>query len=71
VIGWGQRSKDEKEGDTLNARDGLVREAERLSRFAVIARYPGIAPPLDGAEYDQAIATADRVVRWAVEFISA
>ena len=48
-----------------------VREAERLSRFAVIVRYPGIAPPLDGSEYDQAIATADRVVRWAGEFISA
>jgi HEPN domain-containing protein len=49
----------------------FVQEAERLSRFAVIVRYPGIAPPVDGEEYNRAIATADRVVRWAVEFISA
>ncbi|MBC8232401.1 HEPN domain-containing protein [bacterium] len=41
-----------------------VRQAERLTRFAVLARYPGIAPPINREEYEEALALAERVVRW-------
>ena len=44
-----------------------VRQAERLTRFAVLARYPGIAPPINPVEYEEAIALAEKVVRWGEE----
>lgn len=44
---------------------GPLREAERLTRFAVSTRYPGIAPPVDEEEYQQALTIAEEVVLWA------
>ena len=42
-----------------------VREAGRLTRFAVVTRYPGIAEPVTREEYDRAVAIAEVVVHWA------
>lgn len=42
-----------------------VREAGRLSRFAVVARYPGAAEPVTDEEYHRAVAIAETVVDWA------
>lgn len=44
-----------------------IRQAERLTRFAVFARYPGLAPPTSREEYREALALAEAVVRWAEE----
>jgi len=44
-----------------------VRQAERLTKFAVLARYPGIAPPINREEYEEAIALAEKIVRWGEE----
>lgn len=57
---------------TLLERAGLeipesVRQAERLTRFAVFTRYPGLAPPISLAEYQEALALAEAVVHWAEE----
>jgi HEPN domain-containing protein len=46
-----------------------VREAEVLTRFAILTRYPGLAPPVKREEYEQAIVLAEEVVRWAEELI--
>ena len=46
-----------------------IREAERLTRFAVFDRYPGIAPEITQDEYHDALSTAEAVVRWAEEAI--
>jgi HEPN domain-containing protein len=32
-----------------------VRQAERLTRFAVFTRYPGVAPPIRPEEYTEAM----------------
>lgn len=42
-----------------------VREAGRLTRFSVIARYPSVAEPVTEQEYQQAVAIAEAVVEWA------
>ena len=42
-----------------------IRQAERLTRFAVIARYPGMAPPTTLDEYNEALSLAENLVRWA------
>lgn len=44
-----------------------VREAGRLTRFAVETRYPGLSEPVTQEEYEKAIAIADDVVKWAEE----
>jgi HEPN domain-containing protein len=44
---------------------GSVRQAERLTPFAVETRYPGTAPPVKEAEYQEAVRMANEVVRWA------
>jgi len=41
-----------------------VRQAERLTRFAVFTRYPGIAAPISQEEYAEALGVAGEVVRW-------
>ena len=46
-----------------------IREAEALTRFAILTRYPGLAPPVKREEYERAIVLADQVVRWAEELI--
>ncbi len=42
-----------------------VREAPRLTRFAVETRYPNLDEPVTQEEYEGAVAIADAVVRWA------
>ena len=42
-----------------------IRQAERLTQFAVEARYPGTAPPVGEEKYQEAVKLADEVVRWA------
>jgi HEPN domain-containing protein len=42
-----------------------IRHAERLTRFAVFTRYPGIAPPILQEEYTEAVRLAGEVLQWA------
>jgi HEPN domain-containing protein len=42
-----------------------IRQAERLTPFAVEMRYPGAAPPVEEEKYREAIELAGEVVRWA------
>ncbi|HXG17921.1 MAG TPA: HEPN domain-containing protein [Methylomirabilota bacterium] len=42
-----------------------VRQAESLTRYAVVTRYPGLTEPVTEAHYQEAVANADVVVRWA------
>jgi HEPN domain-containing protein len=42
-----------------------IRNAEELTRYAVMARYPGLAEPVTEAQYEEAMATAEAVVQWA------
>lgn len=44
-----------------------IREAERLTEFAISTRYPGLSPPVSQEAYDQALAIAEAVVCWAEE----
>ena len=39
-----------------------VREAGRLTRFAVVTRYPGIAEPVTQEEYERAVAIAATIL---------
>ncbi len=50
---------------------GTVKQAERLTRFAVFTRYPGISPPVTQEEYEEAVSLAEAVVRWAEEVVEA
>ena len=47
-----------------------VKEAARLTRYAVTTRYPGVAEPVTEEEYTQAVAIAREVLQWAEEVIS-
>lgn len=47
-----------------------VREAEKLTRFAVLTRYPGLMSPIKPEEYKQAMVVAKQVVQWAKSLIS-
>ncbi len=42
-----------------------VREAGRLTRFAVIARYPAVSEPVTDEDYRRALGIAEAVVEWA------
>ncbi len=42
-----------------------VREADELTPFAVVMRYPGFAAPITKREHRRAIRIAERVLRWA------
>lgn len=42
-----------------------IREAAKLTKFAVVTRYPGTAPAISQKEYEEAVRIAKRVVRWA------
>ena len=55
-----------KKGHSIS---GEIREAGRLTRFAVETRYPGLSEPVTQDEYKKAIAIADIVVRWAEEIL--
>lgn len=45
----------------------VVRRAARLTPYAVDTRYPSIEQPVSEHEYQEAIAIAEAVVRWAEE----
>jgi len=51
----------EKQGESVPAE---VREAARLTDYAVEARYPGLAEPMTRKEYETAVALAERVLNW-------
>lgn len=46
-----------------------VKEVGRLTRFAVVTRYPGITEPVTEEEYNRAVTIAETVVKWAEEQI--
>jgi hypothetical protein len=46
-----------------------VRQAERLTRFAVFTRYPGIASAIRQEEYKEALAVAGDVVQWVASLL--
>jgi HEPN domain-containing protein len=46
-----------------------VRQGVRLTRYAVITRYPGLSEPVGREEYEEAVSIAAEVVRWAEEII--
>ena len=52
----------EEAGEIIPA---TIREAEGLTRYAVVTRYPGLAEPVTEVQYGEAIAAAEAVVRWA------
>lgn len=56
----------EERGEALRPQ---IKEAARLTRFAVATRYPGLDEPVTQEEYERALATAETVVRWAEEEI--
>ena len=41
-----------------------VKPAERLTRFAVFTRYPGIASPIRPGELIEAVRIAEEVIQW-------
>ena len=41
-----------------------VRKAALLTDYAVVTRYPGLAEPVTEEEYEEAVALAERVVKW-------
>ena len=47
-----------------------VREAEELTRYAVVTRYPGFAEPVTEAQYEEAVAIAEAVVQWVANRLS-
>lgn len=44
-----------------------IKEAGRLTRFAVASRYPGLEEPVTSKEYKKAVAIAESVLHWAEE----
>jgi HEPN domain-containing protein len=46
-----------------------IRQAARLTRYAVATRYPGLSEPVTREEYEEAVNIAEEVVRWAQEMI--
>jgi HEPN domain-containing protein len=46
-----------------------VRQAENLTRYAVVTRYPGLTEPVTEGHYEQAVATAAVVIHWAEKII--
>ncbi len=47
-----------------------VKAASRLTRFAVVTRYPGITEPIVREEYKRAVRIAEKVLRWAEKLIA-
>lgn len=48
-----------------------VKQAARLTRYAVVTRYPGFTEPVSREEYEEAVAIAETVVHWAEGVIGA
>ena len=47
-----------------------VKDAGRLTMFAVVTRYPGIAEPIAREDYKRAVRIAEKVLRWAETLIA-
>lgn len=47
-----------------------VRQAESLTRYAVVTRYPGLTEPVTESHYQEAVANAEAVIHWAEQVIS-
>lgn len=47
-----------------------VAEADRLTRFAVESRYPGVSGPVTHREYKRAVRIAGAVLRWAARQVA-
>ena len=56
----------EREGLTIPAD---VREADKISRYAILARYPGFLLPATQAEFQDARRIAEAAVAWAQSFV--
>ena len=56
----------EKAGQPVPER---IKQAAKLSRFAVFTRYPDIGPSIKEKEYRETIEIAARVVKWAENVI--
>jgi HEPN domain-containing protein len=46
-----------------------IKQAASLSDYAVETRYPGLSEPVTWPEYEEAVAIAEKVVRWAQDVI--
>jgi HEPN domain-containing protein len=46
-----------------------VRQAEGLTRYAVLSRYPGLVEPVTEGHYQEALANAEVLVSWAEDRI--
>ncbi len=44
-------------------------EADQLTPYAITLRYPGLEEPIGREQYEEAVAIAEAVVRWAEERI--
>ena len=42
-----------------------IRQAEKLTPYATVARYPGMEQPVSEQHYLEAVEIAEAVVRWA------
>ena len=41
-----------------------VKQSSKLTRYAIVTRYPGTLGPVTEEEYEEAISTAEEVVQW-------
>lgn len=48
---------------------GAVRQAARLTRYAIVTRYPGLLEPVTSEEYEEAVAIAEEVVLWVQKLV--
>ena len=48
-----------------------VKEAGRLTRYAVFTRYPGVGDPVTEDDHGRAVAIAGRVVEWVEDHLDA
>jgi HEPN domain-containing protein len=46
-----------------------VQQANRLTPYAVVARYPGVAGPVTKREYRRAVRIAEGILRWATRLV--
>ncbi|MGC8787168.1 MAG: HEPN domain-containing protein [Anaerolineae bacterium] len=46
-----------------------MRHAARLTRYAVLTRYPGILEPVTQEEYETAVSIANEIVKWVQEIV--
>lgn len=46
-----------------------IKQAARLTRYAIVTRYPGISEPVTHKEYEEAVAIAEEVMQWVEEIV--